>query len=207
MRWLALVLLASCAAPQGEFRDGARLPPPEPHTSFTPAGAGLPEYWAQPEAEAPPRSPYTRVLPQTPQSRKQPGIWAAGGQTELPVIHLANVGFELPADVTVFEWDTAALCGHNLKAAGGVELNAISGLPDWVRACAVSRLYLGCLNGVRREAERRKASGVEYDAVAFKAFDRLHGAARHMEKISCKTQPTAETTQALTAILGRMSFK
>src|SRR4051812_12526644 len=94
LRFLPLLLLAACAASgPSEYRDGARLPPPEPRTTYTPAGAGLPEYFVPPEP-AYPRSPHSRELPPT----KEPGLWsgdgpsAAKGPTAKPVL----LGVELP---------------------------------------------------------------------------------------------------------------
>src|SRR4051812_21184410 len=75
---LLLLLLVACTASEpGRYRDGARLPPPEPRTTYTPAGAGLPEYFAQPEQRRPPEPVPTRALPETPESRKEPGLWGA----------------------------------------------------------------------------------------------------------------------------------
>jgi len=73
---LLAVLLSACAsapAAQRQFQDGApmRAPIVEPRTTYTPQGAGLPEYWGQPQ-DATPRSPHKRVLPPS----KEPGLYA-----------------------------------------------------------------------------------------------------------------------------------
>jgi len=88
MRYLLLLLLtASCAtspAPRAHrpayYCDGLEVScPPEAfaHPGYTPRGTGLPEY--RPTAEEPEveRSPHKRLLPQTPETRREAGIWAA----------------------------------------------------------------------------------------------------------------------------------
>lgn len=71
------VLFAACAALRGEYRQGAPMPPRPP--AFNPGQdapyvIGQPGYVGAPESL--PRSPYTRVLPQTPKTRREAGVWA-----------------------------------------------------------------------------------------------------------------------------------
>lgn len=73
MRLLPLLLfLSACATPSGAYMDGAPLAPPEPRVTYTPTGAGLPEYWGTPEAPKVERSPHKRDLP----PMREPGLWA-----------------------------------------------------------------------------------------------------------------------------------
>lgn len=82
MRALLLCLfLAACAAPERhELRDGApvRTAPVFVTPGYTPAGAGLPEYMpGHPEpVRIEPNPRPARLLPQTPETRREPRIWA-----------------------------------------------------------------------------------------------------------------------------------
>lgn len=72
---LFALLLTSCASGPSEFHKGAtptRAPSFNP-TTDAPHTVGHPGHL---RPEALPRSPHTRVLPQTPETHAQPGLWA-----------------------------------------------------------------------------------------------------------------------------------
>lgn len=71
MRFLFLLLLAGCSANQGAFP----VAPPFTPSMDAPIVVGQPGYVGEPERA--PRSPHKRVLPETPETMRQPGIWAA----------------------------------------------------------------------------------------------------------------------------------
>lgn len=72
-------LLVACApSAPSQYEQGAYRPPVRAPV-FNPA-TGAPHTVGQPghlDPNAYPRSPYTRVLPETPETRREPGIWAA----------------------------------------------------------------------------------------------------------------------------------
>lgn len=78
MRFLILLFLTACAtsAPsryeQGAFRPA---PPVFVPSQDAPHTVGQPGY-VTPPASQPERSPHTRVLPETPETRREPGLWA-----------------------------------------------------------------------------------------------------------------------------------
>lgn len=78
MRLLPLLLfLSACGAPSHTYRQGIPVAPSAP--AFNPAWdapvtTGQPGYVGP--AENLPRSPHGRVLPETPDTRREPGLWA-----------------------------------------------------------------------------------------------------------------------------------
>ncbi len=74
---VGVLLLVGCSAPNArrEFRQGAGVPveAPEFDPAFdAPITTGQPGF----ATSRPERSTHTRVLPETPQSRREAGIWA-----------------------------------------------------------------------------------------------------------------------------------
>ena len=159
MRLLPLLFLVACAAPHRELKDGARLPPPEPRTAYTPAGAGLPEYWAQPEPKPLPRSPYKRVLPETPETRRAPGIWASdvGGEPKAPPT-LLGVPLPIGVDENDHVTRTSRACVTLLHAAIIKSGQALSGLSPQQRRCLGATLYFMCAYDDVRAYATRSAS-------------------------------------------------
>lgn len=155
-----VVFAAGCTGHGGEYRDGARLPPAaEPRTAYAPAGAGLPEYWARPEAESPPRSPHKRVLP----PEKGPGIWAgdeARGslrpppmrKTGDPIPDIKVLGVPVPHHPDAKDGlDTApteqcAGANQNVLMAGDMALARRAGaLSAEQRSCLVAMAQYDCM--------------------------------------------------------------
>lgn len=198
MRWVALVLLAACAPAQSEFRDGARPPPPEPRTAYTPAGAGLPEYLAQPEPEAPPRSPYTRVLPQTPESRKQPGIWAGDAPaTPHPAPMLLGVPLPLGVDEQDVVTRTSRAC-MSLMQDALLKVNPdLSTWADRHKRCLGATLYFRCAND---DALTRSTWGGPTDKMA---ANRLRVLAWELRERECVPPDHPQRRTVVEAILSQ----
>jgi hypothetical protein len=80
----AVVAITACTSPESsEFHKGTLTrPPPAPAAR---PGVGAPMY-GQPGPQMHPRSPHGRVLPETPETRKGPGIWAAHPPDDAPTI-------------------------------------------------------------------------------------------------------------------------
>lgn len=94
MRYVLLILLASCASGSSEFHRGTMVaPPPAPARP----GVGAPIRGQPGEPHAYPRSPYIRTLPQTPETMRQPGIWASDAPSEgRPVVLPQVYGVDMP---------------------------------------------------------------------------------------------------------------
>jgi hypothetical protein len=204
MRFALLLLLVGCAGNQSAFP----MPPAAPTFSPTldaPITVGQPGYAGSPENM--PRSPHKRVLPETPATRKEAGIWASDSGSRhgppYPQIHLLGIVWETLDNPTEHEWDTTAMCAVTMRLVGGDDMSMLATLADWPRACAIAKLYRHCADGTMREAQRKRARGEEYDVVAIESFKRVNKAAQLQEARSCKTEPTAETMAAIKAIAAR----
>jgi hypothetical protein len=85
--FVIVAVVAACAgSTPTEYQRGTYTPPP-PAPTFNPTRSA-PHTVGQPGYVGPveglPRSPHGRVLPQTPETRKGPGIWAAKPASEEP---------------------------------------------------------------------------------------------------------------------------
>lgn len=180
MRYALLLMLCGCAATgRRDLRDGApvRAPVAEPRTSYTPAGAGLPEYWGQPEAKVE-RSPYARVLPQTPETRREAGLWS--GTPTMASSAPSILGVEIPSavadDMSITE---VAACTQFADAAlydNPQVVVAFHQMNKDDKRCAAFRLFLECTHDAAKANERvaalHRAVG---DAVAATCDKRLAG--------------------------------
>lgn len=147
MKWILLLLLTSCAANQSAFPVA---PPFNPATD-APITIGHPGYVAP---EPPPRSPHKRVLPQTPETRREDGLWATSApplRQHTFLIYDEVIPFSFPSDLDAVP---AYDCAERAQAvANSVEhlRDAIYGLPHVERACIAVMSLDACL-GHRAEA-------------------------------------------------------
>jgi len=88
---LLILLLSACAANQSAFP----VAPPFSPVLDAPVTVGQPGYVG--ELERAPRSPHKRVLPQTPETRKEAGIWAANAPSQTEPV-LLGVRLPVPPD-------------------------------------------------------------------------------------------------------------
>lgn len=100
MKYALVLLLLSCGAPGHEYMRGTMVaPPPAPARP----GVGAPIRGQPGEPRVYPRSPHTRVLPQTPETRHGPGIWAADVH-RIPQPPVRKVGDPIP-HIMVLEFE------------------------------------------------------------------------------------------------------
>lgn len=178
MRYLLLLLLA-CAAPPREYRDGARLPSPVPRTTYAPVGAGLPEYFAEPERkpDIQPNPRPTRLLP----PERGPGIWATHASDDgYPEPLLLKVLLPVPLDAeSDIDREVVSQCARTMTTAlvrAKVERVA-NELPPVARVCLAARLYFACATGMVDDLESLSKS--------LRYFDATHtGAARKMKRMA-----------------------
>lgn len=175
MRYLlCLALLCACSSTPKRhvyYCDGLEVScPPEAfaHPGYTPAGAGLPEYRPTEEEPEVPRSPHKRVLPQTPASRRQPGIWAGDGPYELTMERPKLLGIELPMpepepDGTLnpeIEW----FCANTMNRALAKMARIHAKLPQMAKECLSAKLFLWCADDVKDTGFYEKYHGIECDS-------------------------------------------
>lgn len=142
MKWMLLLLLASCAANQSAFPVA---PPFNPMTD-APITIGHPGYVDS--SPKPERSPYKRVLPQTPQTRKEAGIWASDAQVGRPAPTLLSMPVPLPPNGEDQQVDTLAYrCAATMNSAAediGIR-SVLHAVQKESRQCLSMQLYHYCL--------------------------------------------------------------
>lgn len=166
--FLLLLLLSACSsAPKRHvyYCDGVETCPPEAftHPGYTPAGAGLPEYLPTEEVPKAPRSPHKRLLPETPKTRREAGIWAgdiARASINDPAPPVSVLGVNIPhhPDVkTAGDAYSATACAMsiNLAAQNDTSLMAqVQALSLEQRKCVAAAAYLQCTHGLTQRQEQ-----------------------------------------------------
>jgi hypothetical protein len=115
-----------------------------------PITVGQPEYVGP--VENLPRSPHGRVLPQTPATRKEPGMWAVDGPKASKKEPLDIFGFyaPVPDEAQVLEEIASPiwLCSAYVRmtAYGKRKSPEIMRMPDAIRWCLAARLYHACID-------------------------------------------------------------
>lgn len=161
MRYLLLLFLAGCAGNQSAFPVA---PPFNPMTD-APITIGHPGT-IHPGPRIEPNPKPTRVLPQTPETRREDGLWAGGpvarghdddgdGDGDGPLlfgIHLPSMdGAETSED-----YAPAQRCASTMfDAAMSVGATPVLGnAPEKIRRCAAATLYYACM---KQTVQRDKA--------------------------------------------------
>lgn len=153
---LLALLLFGCAGNQ------SALPMPP---AFSPV-EDAPIFIGQPGTVAPKpeKSPHKRLLPQTPESRREAGLWAGdvtarstdkrGGDDErdAPPTFL---DVELPLGESLYDpiSEVSYRCARRLQKTLGGEVGAIMGWTPKQRACAVARVFRMCVKDESRNME------------------------------------------------------
>lgn len=177
-------MLYGCTAPHA-YMDGApvRVAPVEPITTYTPAGAGLPEYWGQPDRPTlEPNPKPTRELPQTEKTRREPGIWASdkrkiGGPLKILDVVLPVPTFEdeqEAGDVDVCAW----AIGDLLRPNGPLAAYLLALRPDQ-RFCGVLRAWSFCMRVHFGDDARWEAS----EKIRAAVQDPLDERCRHVDTV------------------------
>lgn len=195
MKYLVMLslLLVSCATPaRRELRDGPMVQPAPTFVTpgYTPAGAGLPEYMPAAEAPTAERSPHRRVLPETPASRRGPGIWAGDEPVEdLTPPRILGVPLLTPDDPKVRAM--ARRCEQQMDYALVREAHdhEARNLELTVRACLAAKLYQHCAAGYIDEYNERRATDTFMDKVEEARRKAMKAKADEMVARRCPEEP------------------
>lgn len=167
-----------------------RAPVAEPRTAYTPAGAGLPEYWGQPEAR-PERSPHARVLPQTPETMKEPGLWAgdrpmaASSTTD----EILGVQIPLPEEAeTETEKAPTRWCVATVKEAIATsnKMALLRQLDPVLLRCLVAMLHEHCADVVAERYDSALDKGKLVNVIAHEAYGVAAFSAGQFREVACK---------------------
>lgn len=163
----AVMMMAGCASPgeHGSLHRGAARPVRSP--VFNPAQDAS-HTVGQPGHVRPgdvPRSPHARVLPQTPESRKEAGVWSASS----PVAsNETDGGFKFfdvpiapPAEDMVPERSYAAKCMVKIHqfTKDLLDRNPAVSKADHFKQCVLTSMVAACLGADAENVERRQGKG------------------------------------------------
>jgi hypothetical protein len=189
------LFLSACGA---HNQSAVPFPPTFEPEADAPITIGHPGYVA-PEPE---RSPHKRVLPETPDTRREPGIWAA--RDDLPdggPLPKANPTWPNPpvflsvplpyTPVTGTDEDRyyARKCAWLLTAFQPHVAVDVSGLNPYQRRCLVARAYSACMATI----EQPSVSKNEYFMMHINATRKR---AKDFEKEACEEEALAPETDA-----------
>lgn len=142
-----------------------------------------------------PRSPHKRVLPQTPETLKGPGIWAGDGahasSKDTPGMLLGLV-LPYPDDATTpGERAPAEICADlmNKAADEAVPAETLQRLSKEERHCLAARMYHRCAVYFLQHDMAGIESGEHYDREHSKGVDGLVERAGRLADEECKTLP------------------
>jgi len=203
MRFAALVvLLCACSSSpeRREYRQSAfpSAPAFNPVTD-SPITTGQPGYVGSPERL--PRGTDRRRLPETPNTRKEPGLWASGGPdvVDMTEPRLLGVLLPLPDESDTDDRATALRCAAGMSTmvtvASGRSVDAAisraAGLSAVERSCIAASLYLACLQTMRDHYDAELQKGDLYNPETLAGLKRLTETAKRFRDTSCHHAPVS----------------
>lgn len=207
---LALLLLACGTTAPHIYRQGIPVAPSAPAfnpITDSPVTTGQPGYVGP--VESLPRSPHGRVLPETPATRKEAGLWAgdrpqASSRAGEPKPEILDIGLPMPPNAkTNADKNTALYCAGGMDRAArrsGLHMPAMK-LDPAVRECLSARLYLNCFGGLALMLEHARQAGESYDRDEYKALKSFADfAQQHAKKACLGVQQDGEFTDLLNKI-------
>jgi hypothetical protein len=197
-----LLLLMACApsAPNAYERGTlSRHPAPAQRP-----GVGAPAYDPRsPGARPEPGPRPTRILPQTPESRRGPGLWATRDPlADMPARTLFGVPLPDPGDAEAKK--IRAFCARSVALASrhGEHDAAVSRLVEQERRCLAARLYHMCASELLGDFEKTAADaelGV-IEHVAVEAMRKTEPVALDFVRRECR--PSMPSVEVLAHDIG-----
>jgi hypothetical protein len=194
MRYLLLLLTVSCAAPQREYHQGAYRPvaPTFVPSQDAPHTVGQPGH-VRPDVYVEPGPRPSRVLPQTPATAREPGLW--GGDEPTTTAGPAVLGILLWAPDEPRSPDSAqisSICGTMIDAGMGhaKTRKAAEALAEDKQECFVAKMLLFCAE------ELGKTYPSPTDAT-FKRIMATKKTAHDWTRRACNDDTESDTVKAL----------
>lgn len=202
---LALLSVAACSTPPTTYERGTLTRPPPAQQR---PGVGAPTY--DPHAKPIPPQPQpvpARVLPQTPETARHPGLWSS----EEPRAGLDDgsytlLGVRLPtAPEATREVDRAltAICAHQMKQviSQGRFSRDVTSLPGAQARCIASKLYAHCADGLFHVIIEQKKAALAYDENEFSMLEAMKRTANAFHREACRDVELGDMlTTAVTSI-------
>jgi hypothetical protein len=204
--WFAItVLLIACAggAPT-QYAQGVPVAPSAPPfnpVTRSPVTVGQPGYAGS--AEGLPRS-HGRVLPETPETRKEPGIWASDKPEDPPDIFVIEDLLPPSAKNDARDETTFRVCERlmgrtfvkrNETAPGAVEDLRKSGYPIYHWRCIIAGLYKHCVDLQYNDKDR----------IPYWGDDKVKRYAEGIEERECSKGLSDKGKRTLHILQGQMT--
>lgn len=199
MRLLPVVLLLTACASQtarttyrqGAFPTPAEFSPVEdaPHTMGQPGYAGEPQRL--------PRGTDRRILPQTPETRREAGVWSASApDASGEMVSILGFAFA-PATVNPEARTAAGICADSIAKAAASSQRTIfpSRLNEDARRCVAARMFWHCAHNMNAAWQSAKTNGQRYDAEMVKAWAATETTARAAVKAACSGVPVDDVDE------------
>ena len=168
MRLLFLVLLlAGCSSGPSVYRQGIPIAPGAPAfnpATDSPVTTGQPGYVGP--AEQIPRTPHGRVLPQTPTTRREPGLWAGDApQASMPWVDREPIilGTVLPEpNDDLLVRTQIRRCAYLADALFDVRMHPHDRIAEGrdMRACLAAHAWRHCAVSDLADLDRARTKGV-----------------------------------------------
>lgn len=206
MKWysVGLLVVVACASPPREYRQGVPVAP-RPST-FNPI-MDAPHTIGQPghveRQREYPKSPYARVLPQTPESKKEDGLWAARSPDSYNGFELMGTLLPLPDNANDSEKQIVrgcvALSVEGIGRTLGFEerkkaIRYLEKIPGKEYPCIAARAYLSCVERLILNQEAKKAREGANDSTTDNELARLQKTAKKFENRSCSMSLSKNTS-------------
>jgi hypothetical protein len=198
---LLLLALCSCApATPRTYAQGAPIAPRPPAfnpTTDAPHTVGQPGYLA-PHVEPEPGPKHGRVLPQTPDTRREPGIWAGGKPpaTGAGVVVLETI-ILLPEPDEQEPMAMARSCANDINAVPSADpllRRSISAIPREERECLAASVFLAC---VAKAGALMLALGENHDSPLMRGHDKIARAAAENMGAACNSRTMTDRVMRL----------
>jgi hypothetical protein len=200
---LALAISA-CVSPsttyeRGTLRPLPARPQPKVGPTYDPHVAPLPP---QPQPKP------GRVLPQTPETQREPGLWAANipdDDDSLGGTRLGGMEIPYPLDAAMpHDKAPARMCGLTMTATierGGFSQRWLSHNPH-VRHCLSARLYERCAAHLLKRHDKALADGYAVNPRDYAAAKSTDATARDFRADACHRISVSPDGDALVAHIG-----
>lgn len=135
-----------------------------------------------------------RHLPQTPETQRQPGIWASDERADEPELTSLILGIPLDfpddaeTDVERAPTLTCATLMHGALVGSGTEAR-LRHRDRQTRECAAATLYVLCAELTIDALDKATAAGTDYDAIRDRGFRKARDAARRQARRACPPPP------------------
>lgn len=198
---ILLFVVACSSGPPTTYSKGTYRPAPTRAPAFSPTEDAPHTFQPGRPLPAQPGPRPSRVLPQTPETRKEPGIWASG-QPDPEQIEPRLFGVLMPVPPSATDYDKKAvykcvfaMSDFAIRATGGTAEALVARLATYTereRGCVAATLYATCLKSIKDHYNSEFERGAVYDPEVASGLQGLIGTANKARDAACRHTPISE---------------